>query len=653
MRVLLLFFISLTLILASCSLYDTKSDNESIKDLQIPDDFDFSMERNVELLIEMNNSSGLPITGVVYEIFSVGFNDEHKFLLSSRTDAEGIINENLLLPSYVQKLFISGYMNEMELEIINGTASYVFSPEGGQRGNGEFTAPSPNRNFSYIDGMSYDPDGVPSPMELIGIEPELMARVGTSLPEHDNIPLSHPQYLADGVQTNFVFTDSADVWITFVSEGASFLNALGYYTYDTATGPPADPASLDLTLVFPNCSFVESGGAMESGMQVYLGRFAGGTSMGWFLVKDGWISGGNVSEDSLRYYSENSYNPEPAPNNQHTVLLYDSEFEAFVMGFEDKLRYVGDNDFNDAVFLANANPISNVDITGVPPIDIPPDTDGDGVSDPIDEYPEDPERAFDVYYPNQDDFATLVFEDLWPVYGDYDMNDFVLDYQYHVVTNADNEFKDINSQFTLRAIGARYDNGFALQLPFLQNNLTLNGNSTNLLVMIQDLNYATIDIFQHTTWMTGQPEQAPYNTENDDIHREPIDFFVNVTVLDPIPTEDLAFSFPFNPFIYQEGVYGHEIHLMNYPPTSRADLSLLGTGDDASDPNNDQYYLSATNLPWGLNMPQSWAYPEEKNSIVDTYYHFADWAESGGTLYPDWYLNTPENVNQALLYINP
>jgi hypothetical protein len=61
------------------------------------------------------------------------------------------------------------------------------------------------------------------------------------------------------------------------------------------------------------------------------------------------------------------------------------------------------------------------------------DTDGDGIPDNLDAYPLDPTRAFNSYYPNETDFGSFAFEDLWPGYGDYDFNDFVVNFNYKIV----------------------------------------------------------------------------------------------------------------------------------------------------------------------------------------------------------------------------
>lgn len=72
------------------------------------------------------------------------------------------------------------------------------------------------------------------------------------------------------------------------------------------------------------------------------------------------------------------------------------------------------------------------------------DTDGDGIMDNLDEYPTDPIGAFNSYYPNQVDYSTFAFEDLWPAYGDYDCYDLALKITYQIVTNAGNNVVDLN-----------------------------------------------------------------------------------------------------------------------------------------------------------------------------------------------------------------
>ncbi len=79
-----------------------------------------------------------------------------------------------------------------------------------------------------------------------------------------------------------------------------------------------------------------------------------------------------------------------------------------------------------------------------------PDTDGDGISDANDDYPNDGTRAFDSYFPASGT-ATLAFEDLWPSQGDYDFNDLVVDYSFQTVTDASDYVVELFASFTVRA----------------------------------------------------------------------------------------------------------------------------------------------------------------------------------------------------------
>ena len=92
------------------------------------------------------------------------------------------------------------------------------------------------------------------------------------------------------------------------------------------------------------------------------------------------------------------------------------------------------------------------------------DSDGDGVPDNEDDYPNDPDRASNNFYPGVG-FGSLAFEDNWPFKADYDMNDMVIDYRYNQVTNSDNEVVEIKAKIVLRAMGASFHNGFGIELP--------------------------------------------------------------------------------------------------------------------------------------------------------------------------------------------
>ncbi|MBA3828385.1 MAG: DUF4114 domain-containing protein [Taibaiella sp.] len=195
------------------------------------------------------------------------------------------------------------------------------------------------------------------------------SRILTSLPEFISVPVYHPEYLRD-TNSDLKLVDSADVWITFVYEGASYLNALGFYTYNTTSPLTAAPADSDITIIFPNCSLPGSGGGLDSGDKVYLGKFPGNTGLGWVCVADGFKNvADSVSFGKWLLYSDRRFNPEADSElKQHTVVLLDTIKKKIVLGFEDNRRDHSDcdNDFNDIIFYLTAEPFTSVDTTTMP-----------------------------------------------------------------------------------------------------------------------------------------------------------------------------------------------------------------------------------------------------------------------------------------------
>ena len=73
-------------------------------------------------------------------------------------------------------------------------------------------------------------------------------------------------------------------------------------------------------------------------------------------------------------------------------------------------------------------------------------------------------RAANSYFPGENSYGTVAYEDLWPAFGDYDFNDLVVDYRYQQVLNANNEVVDLKARFVSRAMGGSLDNGFGIAL---------------------------------------------------------------------------------------------------------------------------------------------------------------------------------------------
>lgn len=303
------------------------------------------------------------------------------------------------------------------------------------------------------------------------------------------------------------------------------------------------------------------------------------------------------------------------------------------------------------------------------PLSVEPDSDGDGVVDSEDEFPNDPHRAYSSYFPGHD-YGTLLFEDLWPAMGDYDFNDLVVDYRVKKITDAKNEIVEVIIDLKTRAIGAGFHNGFGIEFTHIVPEKILAVSGTNV-------NGNTIHQFNAngleagTQWMTVIPfDKASnilshpgggvigVNTDPKGPHQEVTEQTVTVTFKkDGVPasggavnSKELSFE-NFNPFLIQNQKRTIEVHLPGKPSTKLADQALFGTIDDGSNAVGGVYYQSReSNLPWALHINQSIPYMIEKQNILSGFKKFEEWVKSNGKEYRDWYLDLPGYRENTKIY---
>jgi len=285
------------------------------------------------------------------------------------------------------------------------------------------------------------------------------------------------------------------------------------------------------------------------------------------------------------------------------------------------------------------------------------DSDNDGVADPNDDFPNNGSRTSVSYYPAENTFATLAFEDLWPAQGDYDFNDLVLAYRFEYITNAANELVDMNIDYSVQALGAGFNNGFALELdvdPSAIQSISRSNNVSSLFTLSQNgteagQSKAVIPFFVKGTDELPNPGSAFVNTMPNNPYSEPDTNRIALSFNSGNTLSDLGTA-PYNPFMVRNQVRGHEIHLANATPTDKMDNNLLGQGADDSSPQSGRYFVTEQNLPWAINISGSFDYPSEKEDIVSAYLKFAAWAQSGGSSYTGWFLDMNGNRNLSLIY---
>jgi len=219
-----------------------------------------------------------------------------------------------------------------------------------------------SQNYQFLG--SYTSDGTPLYLEpendVISVATQDL--ISNALPESFPVPDYNPHYISAGYDTSITLGDTAEVFVTFVSEGAGYKNVLGFYTFDASNPSTVAPQIEDITIIFPNVSALGSGGGLEMGNKVNIGSFPAGTGIGWVMLANGW-QGNAVTNGYWTLFSNPDFNPENDPVlRHHNVLLTDLDNDRILLGFEDIRRDYSscDNDFNDAIFYVTANPFTSI-----------------------------------------------------------------------------------------------------------------------------------------------------------------------------------------------------------------------------------------------------------------------------------------------------
>lgn len=273
-----------------------------------------------------------------------------------------------------------------------------------------------------------------------------------------------------------------------------------------------------------------------------------------------------------------------------------------------------DNAWIDNTFLSNPPAIT--------------DTDGDGVADDQDDFPNDPSRAYLTFYPAAGR-QTIAFEDMWPVQGDYDFNDMVVSIEADLIKDASGNWVSAEYKIALDAFGGGIESGLALRL--------LDGNKNTMSSIISSVSgNASLD--QDVTngiIIFNDPDDVRsqyYNNTEAGLIRTPdtISFTINFGA-----NNGAAFSPDF--YIFHREERGREVHLVGFSGTAAADASLNNTGDDVNGS-----YQTVNGLPWAMDLVldgENFQHPYEKIDMISAYPQFSNWASSGGSANTDWYQN--------------
>ena len=403
-----------------------------------------------------------------------------------------------------------------------------------------------------------------------------------------------------------------EVSVRFIGGNSSAASIFGYYCYKDGASVKEIKAAKKY-IVFPNTHTAGYYGkpiGLKGGECVKLHYidengvdkgtvFPNGVRIGWFLLNNAFVKEGKTDKIC---YSTTALNGD---GRTHTAAFRINDF--VVLSFEDYTDY----DYNDVQFNVWSNPIEAI-APEVPEVKPDPGTD------------DDRSVAYRMTYK-----GILAFEDNWPNKGDYDLNDVIVKYNSVLAFNTSNQVLSTEDTFTALWSGASFKNGFAYQMNTDRSNVVteFENISDTSQGLDRELAKATVNVFTNALVATeNNTKTASYKIKN--------------TLTTPVDHETFGVA-PYNPFIMVHENLGNnrcEVHLVNYKPTEKADMSLFHTGKDLSSPNSGVYYVAAENYPFAIQLVDAEDFSTTETESVDiTYSDFIKWVKSNGSEYKDWY----------------
>lgn len=400
--------------------------------------------------------------------------------------------------------------------------------------------------------------------------------------------------------------------VRFIGGNSSAASIFGYYCYKDGASVKEIKAAKKY-IVFPNTHTAGYYGkpiGLKGGECVKLHYidengvdkgtvFPNGVRIGWFLLNNAFVKEGKTDKIC---YSTTALNGD---GRTHTAAFRINDF--VVLSFEDYTDY----DYNDVQFNVWSNPIEAI-APDVPSVTPDPGTD------------DDRSVAYRMTYK-----GILAFEDNWPNKGDYDLNDVIVKYNSVLAFNTSNQVLSTEDTFTALWSGASFKNGFAYQMNTDRSNVVteFENISDTSQGLDRELAKATVNVFTNALVATeNNTKTASYKIKN--------------TLTTPVDHETFGVA-PYNPFIMVHENLGNnrcEVHLVNYKPTEKADMSLFHTGKDLSSPNSGVYYVAAENYPFAIQLVDAEDFSTTETESVDiTYSDFIKWVKSNGSEYKDWY----------------
>ena len=674
--------------------------------------FDFSTTQEVDLIVDYSAfNANIPVFFSVYHVnpfvnenqLGEYIDESIKPVFSGYTDKNGKFDETVTLPKYAKRLhiitgnFLVG-LRRTVVEVINDEARAIVDnpmakttraamyraagystndlstmPHLWKKNNGEQVFKPWVTPLGTWNSGSGKPDYLlePNDPELISkgllfTEEEMNGMFGTACDALNSGTNLKEQYRA---AADLKLKSSSEVSITAMGSSTCWNSALGYYYY---TGDaPKNKMDLNIIMIFPNTQDGEwprgnypnnqyrgnigarRGDAvqlmyyppkadgsldLDNGSTV----FPAGIKIGFMLKTNSWgqrgadyaVNGSSYagkkniwasSTDGLSFAPDGGKCPNPNGEARSAKFAYTAPNgnQYVVVSFEDACD---DKDYDDLMFALN--PANAFDMSDTPEIEN--------------------HRAEVV--------GVYGFEDKWPEEGDYDMNDLMIDCKHEL-------------EFYTHPDGSKKLNKERFYLTPYHNYITL---QDGLAVDIQASDIQTLYVTKIPAGQTSQKTTDKMHNKmyyylsefswdkneprmwylTDDIRKEEgVTYVFEVTYTKALNKGQCTIR----PFLWRKLENGKqlEVHLPWVSPTSKADISLFGTGADKSDPSvtksNGQkmYYVGSGQFPFAFYLEgvsidafkNTTLQRENESKRIDVFFpEFLDWSISEGKKSSDWYL---------------
>ena len=270
-----------------------------------------------------------------------------------------------------------------------------------------------------------------------------------------------------------------------------------------------------------------------------------------------------------------------------------------------------------------------------------------------------------VYHPKKD-WGTIMYEDQFPILGDYDFNDFVINYKVKFNAYKEKGNKYMSNLMTIRlrikALGGIYPYFPYLRLKEIDRDEVESVQITNpktkdeLAVEPMPNENLIIDCSDLIRNLPKPAGSRYFNVEKTALvdTEELPEFEIEIKLNTAKEVKEILEDDEFDLYIARKDGDKTEIHANGIEPAFYKypfnNLDLLPVYESDGDEEDDNYYFSKERLIWGLRVPGHVAHAIEKANFLKAYPGFKKWATSGGKNEQNWY--GQGNADKSLLIYN-